>query len=114
LSIFGVPYAHSAPAAVAWITFALTGLSIAAPVGWSIPSLIAPRESVGTVGGIMNLSNQLSGIAAPIVTGFIVAATKTFQWAFLVAAIYLTIGIASYIFLLGDITQIPEPEEGRQ
>jgi ACS family D-galactonate transporter-like MFS transporter len=111
LCIFGVPYAHSAQGAVAWIAFALTGLSIAAPVGWSIPSLIAPRESVGTVSGIMNLSNQLSGIAAPIVTGFVVAATKNFQWAFLVAAIYLTIGIASYIFLLGDITPIPEPEE---
>jgi sugar phosphate permease len=111
LCIFGVPYAHSAQGAVTWIAFALTGLSIAAPVGWSIPSLIAPRESVGTVGGIMNLSNQLSGIAAPIVTGFVVAATKNFQWAFLVAAIYLMIGIASYIFLLGEITPIPEPEE---
>src|SRR5258707_13087161 len=68
LCIFGVPYAHSAPAAVAWIAFALTGLSIAAPVGWSIPSLIAPAERVGTVGGIMDLRNQLSGIAAPIET----------------------------------------------
>jgi MFS transporter, ACS family, D-galactonate transporter len=113
LCIFGVPYAHSAQGAVTWIAFALTGLSIAAPVGWSIPSLIAPRESVGTVGGIMNLSNQLSGIAAPIVTGFIVSATKNFQWAFLAAAAYLTIGIASYIFLLGEITPIPEPEEAR-
>jgi sugar phosphate permease len=111
LCIFGVPYAHTAQAAVTWIAFALTGLSIAAPVGWSMPSLIAPRESVGTVGGIMNLSNQLSGIAAPIVTGFVVAATKTFQWAFLIAALYLTIGIACYIFLLGDIVPIPEPEE---
>jgi MFS family permease len=113
LCIFGVAEAHSALAAVAWIACALTGLSIAAPVGWSAPSLIAPRESVGTVGGIMNLSNQISGIAAPIVTGFVVAATKNFQWAFLVAAIYLTIGIASYIFLLGDITPIPEPEEAK-
>jgi sugar phosphate permease len=111
LCIFGVPYAHTAQAAVTWIAFALTGLSIAAPVGWSMPSLIAPRESVGTVGGIMNLSNQLSGIAAPIVTGFVVAATKTFHWAFLIAALYLTIGIACYIFLLGDIVPIPEPEE---
>jgi MFS transporter, ACS family, D-galactonate transporter len=111
LCIFGVAQAHSGLAAVVWISFALTGLSIAAPVGWSAPSLIAPRESVGTVGGIMNLSNQLSGIAAPIVTGFVVAITKTYQWAFLIAALYLTIGIASYIFLLGDIVPIPEPEE---
>lgn len=114
LCIFGVAESHSAQAAVTWIAFALTGLSIAAPVGWSAPSLIAPRESVGTVGGIMNLSNQISGIAAPIVTGFVVSVTKNFRLAFLVAAIYLTIGIGSYIFLLGDITQIPEPEEANR
>ena len=110
LGIFGVAYAHSAQAAVFWITVSITGLSIAAPVGWSMPGLIAPRESVGTIGGIMNLSNQISGIAAPIVTGFVVAATKDFEWAFLVAAAYLLIGINAYIFLLGDMAPIPEPD----
>jgi len=109
LGIFGVAYSHSAQSAVFWIALSITGLSIAAPVGWSMPGLIAPRESVGTIGGIMNLSNQLSGIAAPIVTGFVVAATKEFEWAFLVASAYLFIGIAAYIFLLGDMAPIPEP-----
>jgi len=110
LGIFGVAYANSIQSALLWITISITGLSIAAPVGWSMPSLIAPRESVGTVGGIMNLSNQLSGIAAPIITGFIVAATRNFQWAFLAASVYLAIGIAAYVFLLGDMAPIPEPE----
>src|SRR5262249_51810464 len=114
LGIFPVAYSHSAPAAVFWIALSITGLSIAAPVGWSMPGLIAPRESVGTVGGIMNLSNQISGIAAPIVTGFVVSATKNFEWAFLVAALYLTVGVASYVFLLDDITPIPEPEEAER
>ena len=113
LGIFGVAYSHSAQTAVFWITLSITGLSIAAPVGWSMPGLIAPRESVGTIGGIMNLSNQLSGIAAPIVTGFVVAATKNFEWAFLIASAYLFIGIAAYILLLGDMAPIPEPEESR-
>ena len=111
LGIFGVAYSHSAQAAVFWITLSITGLSIAAPVGWSMPGLIAPRESVGTIGGIMNLSNQLSGIAAPIVTGFVVAATRNFEWAFLIASAYLFIGIAAYILLLGDMAPIPEPPE---
>ena len=113
LGIFGVAYSHSAQSAVSWIALSITGLSIAAPVGWSMPGLIAPRESVGTIGGIMNLSNQLSGIAAPIVTGFVVAATKEFEWAFLVASAYLFIGIAAYIFLLGDMAPIPEPAPSR-
>jgi len=109
LGIFGVAYAQSTQAAVGWITISITGLSIAAPVGWSMPSLIAPRESVGTVGGIMNLCNQIAGIAAPIATGYIVASTKSFAWAFVTAAIFLVIGVCGYIFLLGDMATIPEP-----
>ena len=110
LGIFGVAYAATAGAAVFWISLSITGLSIAAPVGWSMPGLIAPRESVGTVGGIMNLSNQIAGIAAPIVTGFIVAYTRSYSAAFVAAAAFLLIGIAAYIFLLGNMAPIPEPQ----
>ena len=78
-----------------------------------MPSLIAPRESVGTVGGIMNLSNQIAGIAAPIATGFIVAYTHSYSAAFLAAAAFLLIGIAAYIFLLGDMAPIAEPDVAR-
>ena len=109
LGIFGVAYAQSTQAAVFWIAVSITGLSIAAPVGWSMPSLISPRESVGTVGGIMNLSNQIAGIAAPIVTGFIVAGTRSYSAAFIAAAAFLLLGIAAYIFLLGNMAPIPEP-----
>lgn len=111
LGIFGVAYATSAQAAVFWIAVSITGLSVAAPVGWSTPSLISPRESVGTVGGIMNLSNQIAGIAAPIVTGFIVARTQSYSAAFIAAAAVLLLGIAAYVFLLGDMAPIPEPDE---
>ena len=72
-------------------------------MGWSLPSLIAAPNDVGKVGGIMNFSSQLSGIAAPIVTGYVVAARHSYAWAFGVSAIYLLIGIAGYIFLLGKI-----------
>jgi len=108
LGIVGAADAHTATRALLWISVSIGGLAAAAPVGWSIPSLIAPRGSVGTVGGILNFSNQLSGIAAPIVTGYVVAATHSYAWAFIVSAIYLLIGITSYIFLLGRIEPIPQ------
>jgi len=106
LAIIGAVHAHTAISALLWISISLCGLSAAAPVGWSIPSMIAPRGSVGTVGGIVNFSNQLSGIAAPIVTGLVITQTHSYAWAFGIAAIYLIIGIGSYIFLLGRIEQI--------
>ncbi|HMI53541.1 MAG TPA: MFS transporter [Candidatus Saccharimonadales bacterium] len=109
LAILGAAHARTPFEAVFWISIALGGLSAASPVGWSIPSLIAPKESVGTLGGILNFCNQLSGISAPIVTGYIVAATHSFFWAFLAAAAFLVVGIAGYVILLGRMEPIPEP-----
>jgi MFS transporter, ACS family, D-galactonate transporter len=109
LGIFGATRSLTPLAAVFWISLSIGGLSAASPVGWSIPSLIAPRESVGTLGGILNLANQIAGIAAPIVTGYILHATHSFSWAFGAAAVFLLIGIAGYVFLLGRIVPIPEP-----
>lgn len=109
LGIFGATYAHTTLGAVLWISLSLGGLSAAAPVAWSIPSLIAPRESVGTLGGAMNLGSQISAITAPIATGYIADITHSYFWAFGAAAIFLAVGVAAYLFLLGRIEPIPEP-----
>jgi len=107
LGIIGAAYAQTATTALIWISISLGGLSAAAAVGWSVPSLIGPRGSVGTLAGIMNFSSQVSGILAPIVTGYLVSARHSFGWAFGVSAIYLCIGISAYIFMLGRIERIP-------
>jgi MFS family permease len=91
-----------------WLTISLGGLSAAAPVGWSIPSLIAPRNSVGKLGGILNFGNQLAGICSPIVTGYLVGSGGSYSAAFAVAGALLLLGIAAYIFLLGRIEQIED------
>jgi ACS family D-galactonate transporter-like MFS transporter len=112
LGILGAANTHSPVHALIWISVSIGGLSAASPVGWSVPSFIAPQGSVGKVGGIINFSNQLSGIAAPIITGYLVAARQSFALAFGLSALYLLFGIAGYIFLLGRIEQMP-PEPRR-
>ena len=107
LGLLGAAHAHTPTVALLWISLSIGGLAAAAPIGWSIPSLIAPSGSVGAVGGIINFSNQISGIVAPILTGYLIAITGTFAWAFAVAAGYLLVGILSYIVLLGRIEPIP-------
>ena len=109
LGILGAAQVHTPAAALFWISMSIGGLAAASAVGWSIPSLIAPRESVGTLGGIVNFCNHLSAIAAPIVTGYVVKATHSFSGAFAAATIFLLLGIAGYILLLGRITPIAEP-----
>ena len=95
--------------AIAWISLTLTGLAAAAPVAWSLPSLIAPIGGAGGVGGIMNFANNLMGVAASIVTGYIVAATRSFAGALVTAGAVLVIRMIVFVALLGHIESLPGP-----
>jgi ACS family D-galactonate transporter-like MFS transporter len=108
LCIFGAARARSSAVALAWISFALGGLAAAAPVAWTVPSLIAPKESVGTLASAVNFCGQIAAISAPIVTGYIVEETHSFAAAFVTATVILLLGIVGYVFLLGRIEAIPE------
>jgi MFS family permease len=108
LGILGAAHARDATQALLWISVCISGLSAASPVAWTLPSLIAVRSDVGKVGGIINFSGQVSGIAASILTGYLVTATHSYAWAFGVAAAYLAVGIAGYLVLLGKI-ELPQP-----
>jgi MFS family permease len=110
LAILGAAHARTPAMALLWISLALGGLASASPVAWTVPSLIAPRESVGKLAGAVNLSGQIGAIAAPIITGYIVSATHSFAAAFVSATVVLLLGIAGYVLLLGRIEPIPEPQ----
>lgn len=108
LTVFGAVFTTDPFWALLWITISLCGLASAAPAGWSLPSLIAPRGGNGTVGGIMNFGNSIMGVISPTVTGFIVLETGSFSSAFVVAGVVLLIGIVSYVFVLGRIEPVPD------
>ncbi len=110
IAVIGAAFTTSGTVAIIWISIALGGLAFSAPIGWSIPALIAPKGTVGTVGSIMNFFNNLAGIVSPIVAGFIFQATGSFAINFLIAGAILVLGILSYIFLLGPIEQIEAPD----
>ena len=109
LAVFGATFTVKPIWAIFWISVALSGLAAAAPVGWSIPSLIAPRGGTGTISGIMNFFNNLMGVAAPVATGYLAGATHSFSIAFVVAGLVLLVGIISYLCVLGRIEPISDP-----
>ncbi len=108
-AVVGAVYTKDINVAVFWIAVSAAGISFHAPVAWSIPGLIAPRNSTGKVGGIMNLFGNLGTFFAPAITGVIVWRTHSFALALLTAGGILLVGIASYVWLLGKIEPIPEP-----
>lgn len=111
LAVIGVTQTTDPIWAIVWITISLGGLSIAGPVTWSMPSLIAPKGGVGTVAGIMNCVGNVAGAVAPIATGFIVGATHSFSYAFWVAGTIIVIGILSILFVMGPVEAVPEPRK---
>ena len=108
ITAIGATFTTNVNIAVTWLTISLAGLAFAAPIAWSIPSLIAPKGTVGTVGGIMNFLGNSSGIVAPIVAG-IVADRVGFGVNFLITGAILLVGIFCFLFLLGRIEQIEAP-----
>jgi MFS family permease len=106
LGIAGAAFAHSVASALIWITISIGGLSAASPVLWSLPTLLVPNSSSGRVGGIMNFSNQISAIAAPILTGLVVELTHSYVLAFVIPAVYILVGIVAYVTMLGRIETI--------
>ncbi|MGA9565097.1 MAG: MFS transporter [Candidatus Korobacteraceae bacterium] len=114
LAVAGATRTTNPRVAIFWISIALCGLAASAPVGWSIPSLIAPAGSTARVAGIMNFVANLPAILAPVITGYLVGNSQSFRRPFLVAAAVLVAGILSYIFLLGKIETIPVPTTSSQ
>jgi MFS transporter, ACS family, D-galactonate transporter len=106
LFVLAPVYLHQPSVVLICLTLAVSGLAAASPVVWTLPSLLAPSGGTGRVGGILNLSNQIAGITAPVVTGYISGWTHSFSGAFLVAGVILLLGITSYTFLLGRIERI--------
>jgi len=107
--VVGAIFTSDPIVAIVWISIALSGLAAASPVCWSLPALIAPKGGVGTLGGVMNFANNMMGVVAPIVTGYILSTTHSFADAFAVAGLVALAGIASFAFLLGPIEPLPEP-----
>ncbi|WP_067925017.1 MFS transporter [Alicyclobacillus shizuokensis] len=103
LSVIGAALTHKPIVAVTFISIALGSLVITSSIAYSIPTFIAPKGMVGSLIGILTFGNNAMAIVAPIVTGFIVQATGSFMYAFLLAALILVVGILSYVFLLTDL-----------
>jgi len=89
LGIAGAAFTTSVTVALFWITVGTVGITLAYCVSNSLPALIAPEGSVGAVASVMNFVNTMFGLAAPIVTGFLVQATGSFAPAFLVAGVIM-------------------------
>lgn len=105
-SIGFAAFAESAMTAVILLCIAKSGTTVAASQVWALPGDVAPRNMTSMVAGVQNSISNLGGVIGPIVTGAIVGATGSFEYALLFSAGLIVIAILNYLFLLGKVERI--------
>lgn len=73
---------------------------------WAITQTLAGPQAAGRWTGFQNFFGNLSGVAAPAVTGFVVDRTGHFYWAFVILTFVAFTGTASFVFIVGPIEQV--------
>jgi ACS family D-galactonate transporter-like MFS transporter len=75
-------------------------------LGWTLIADVAPKKLIGLTGGLFNLCANLAGIITPLVIGLILAKTGSFFYALAYIATLALLGVASYVFVLGDVKRV--------
>lgn len=92
---------------VEWMVVALMALSYfgkgIGALGWAVNADTAPKEITGLSGALFNTFGNLSSIVTPIVIGYIIGATGSFNLALVFVSIHAFLAIVSYIFIVGKI-----------
>lgn len=91
--------------AVTLLTLCVGCLRLATASANSLPIDLAPRSTVGALSSIQNFFGNIGAILAPIVTGYLVSSTGSFEIALVVAGGMALFGAVSYVFILGDLEQ---------
>lgn len=75
-------------------------------LGWCVLSDTSPKEILGVAGGVFNMCGNLASIITPLVIGFILSWTNSFDFAILYVGSMGLIGLLSYTFIVGPLNRL--------
>jgi len=113
--ILVAPWVDNAAILLALITLSLTGMGTAVSFNFALlnDQLKSPQD-VGKAMSILVIGGNLSGAAAPIVTGYVIEATGNYDWAFGIAGFFLIAGSVIALTMTRNPVDLSEPSEGRR
>jgi ACS family glucarate transporter-like MFS transporter len=110
-TIIACAYVEDSALIVVIMAVAFFGKGIAS-LGWAVISDTSPREFVGVTGGIFNTFGNVAGIVTPIVIGYIVQATGSFDGGLWFVGLHCVLVIAAYFLIVGKIERLTLHKEG--
>ncbi|HXZ10560.1 MAG TPA: MFS transporter, partial [Paraburkholderia sp.] len=103
--IIGCNYVTEDWIVVALMSLAFFGKGIGA-LGWAVVADTSPKEAIGLSGSIFNMFGNVAGIVTPIVIGYLVARTGSFNGALVFVGFNALLTVFSYLVIVKDIKRI--------
>jgi MFS transporter, ACS family, glucarate transporter len=75
-------------------------------LGWTVVSDTSPKGMVGLNGALFNLIGNLAGITTPIIIGYMVKKTGSFNDVLIFVGATAVMAIVSYLPLVGEIKRV--------
>lgn len=86
--------------AIFFAIFSMCGLGLATPNYWALTQTLLPGAGVGRIVGIQNFAVNLSGVAAPLATGWLKKTTGSYDAPMQAIWVLLLIALGCYAFLV--------------
>ncbi|MGI4778395.1 MAG: MFS transporter [Janthinobacterium lividum] len=101
-AMIGCNYVQTDTWVIALMSLAFFGKGFGS-LGWTIVADVAPRQMIGLTGGVFNAIGNMAGITTPVVIGYILGATGSFQGALVFVGLHGLVAVASYWLIVGRI-----------
>jgi MFS transporter, ACS family, glucarate transporter len=105
MTIIACNYAHSQTMMLFFMSLSFFGKGIGA-LGWTVISDTSPKGMVGMNGALFNLFGNTAGITTPLIIGYIVEKTHSYNGALVFVGLIAFCAIVSYGPIVGEIKRI--------
>jgi MFS family permease len=94
--------ATSLETALVFAVVSLSGLGLATANYWALTQTLIPGAAIGRISGIQNCACSVAGIVAPILTGWLLQKTGSYEAPMMAVLVALLAGVLSYLFLIRE------------
>ena len=94
--------ATSLETALLFAVVSLSGLGLATANYWAITQTLIPGAAIGRITGIQNSACSFAGIVAPILTGWLLQKTGSYETPMMAIMVVLLVGVLSYLLLIRE------------
>jgi ACS family glucarate transporter-like MFS transporter len=105
MTIVACNYASAQSIMLLFMSISFFGKGIGA-LGWTVISDTSPKGMIGMNGALFNLCGNLAGVTTPLIIGYIVQKTHSYNGALVFVAVIAFCAIVSYGPIVGEIKRL--------